>query len=407
MKRWAWIFPGTLSFLALLVACEESTSGADFVAVLPDAGADVVTVDSGSSSNPDSGDSPKVDAGKPPEVSACVTCAATNCATQLDACGPPCLEALACAEACDNNPCRERCLRGASSTAATEFKRCYAPACGDSCSELQALSTGIGLYTKVLCTAYSICSPGNMAFAYGDQAGCVAQLNAYYLISSFLPGSGVSLTTLEACAAQESGTNCFDVNSSRAGLTCQIQGTKAIGEPCMEDSQCESSFCPGPDRACAVCKIVPGLGDPCDQGRCGNGLVCGASNTCVNTAAIGASCNASAICEVGNCVAGTCQARQGSGAPCDTTLRCNSAQGLTCSSGKCIPYTVSKPGESCTQVAGSYKFCQNNTACIAGTCDALPKIGEPCDATTGPFCAFPNTCRDGKCVGFVFPYPCE
>lgn len=390
-----------LGLLALIVACEESTSGADVVAVLRDAGVDATT-DAGASTVDGGGTD-----GGGTSVPACVACAATQCATELEACGDACLGALACAEACDTALCRERCLRGASSTLATDFKHCYFQSCIDPCPDVKALLTGIGAYAKIHCAAFQLCAPGALPFRYGDQAGCEQQFKAYFYLSAMLPGSGVSLTTLEACAAQETAMTCADFNSSRIGLACQIQGTKAIDEPCEEDSQCESSFCPGPDRACAKCRPIPGYGDPCEQGRCGSGLVCGASNTCVGSSAIGAPCDATSICELGNCVAGTCQAPGGLGATCDASLGCDFARGLTCSAGKCVQFTAGKPGDSCAPVAGQIRTCQGRAGCSGGACKAPPKIDEACDDTNGPYCTWPNTCRDGKCAGFVFPYPCE
>jgi hypothetical protein len=405
MKRWSWLLP-TILLLALVVACEESTSGADVVAVRADAGTDA-SVDAGTPEPDAGGDASEPDA-SPPPASACLTCAATMCEPELDACGDSCLRALGCAEACDTPVCRERCLRSASSTPATDFKRCYLASCSDSCAALQALATGITLYARIHCAAYAFCAPGALPFYYGDQDGCEAQYRAFYALASMLPGSGVSATTLAACAAQETGMTCGDFLSSRAGLTCQIQGRKVLNEPCQEDSQCESSFCPGPDRACSTCQLVPGFGDPCAEGRCGSGLVCGAADTCVSSAALGTPCNANAICEVGNCVAGTCQVPQQLGESCDNTSRfCDFAHGLTCSSGTCVRFTAGKPGESCTPISGQIRTCQDRAGCSGGTCKAPPAIGESCDDTNGPYCTWPNTCRDGKCVGFVFPYPCE
>jgi hypothetical protein len=403
MKRMTWLVPA-IGLVAFVVACEESTSGADVVAVLPDAGTDA-SVDSGPIER-DSG-SPELDAATP-VVSACVACAASKCANELEACGDSCLRALACAEACDTPVCRERCIRAASSTLAATFKRCYFPACADSCADLQSLATGIGVYARVHCAGLAFCAPGSLELDFGDQAGCEAQYRAYYVLSAMLPGSGISATTLAACAAQESGLTCGDFLSSRVGLGCQIQGTKAVNEPCQEDSQCESSFCPGPTRGCGTCQLVPGFGDACQQGRCGPGLVCGASDTCVASAALGTPCSASAICEIGNCVAGTCQPRQQLGASCDnTSLFCDFAHALTCSSGKCVTFTIGKEGETCAAAPGQIRGCQNNAGCSGGVCKAPPAIGESCDDTHGPSCTPPQVCRDGTCVGFVFPYSCE
>lgn len=193
----------------------------------------------------------------------------------------------------------------------------------------------------------------------------------------------------------------------------------------------------------------PELGEPCDEGNCGEGLVCNEDEICVGDLAF-AGCVADADCadglscaieegaDEGMCIGGLgfeCDP-EAEGAECGPGLLCEQglckgdvafagcadgdcAAGLMCRDGTCIdPVGLAcvnnpdcGPGMRCLQV-GAERICLRETGqvcqgrfecasltCQDGTCVSLA-LGAPC--TDALQCAS-GICRNGSCSN---PIPC-
>jgi hypothetical protein len=227
--------------------------------------------------------------------------------------------------------------------------------------------------------------------------------------------------------SQESCTDYFDNNVPNA---CVPQaGPIKIGETCIANGQCTSSYCAIPTGTqCGKCQAQPKVGDSCADLDCGfNGLVCSsATQTCIQPATDGGSCT-----DVNGCVAGEdCLGLDAGGNPgncmpkviragftCDprrlTAPSCYSRLGLFCADKYCHHTEVVDAGSDCGDVDAGLAacptgesscivsdqiVCSSGDACIEGstnaaTCVSSVNAGQTCDTVAGPSCAPGNgTC---------------
>jgi hypothetical protein len=118
-----------------------------------------------------------------------------------------------------------------------------------------------------------------------------------------LPGSGITIAALQACASALSVSSCQGslynpslTNESLIGLVtsmrtaggggssgggCDFRGSLLDGAPCNEDFQCASGSCQGarrfgnnPAPTCGTCVRVAALGQSCAGGFCGPDATC-------------------------------------------------------------------------------------------------------------------------------------
>ena len=378
-------------FVLAAAACEDSTSGADRVRAVEDAGEAGAVVDASvvDASRPDA---------RPP--SACVTCANAKASEELSRCGEACDSAMACAANCVTVDCESRCLRNAATLDATRFKVKLANECRKECTSIFDLVAGAQDYGAAICERTTTCSPALFPYRFPDASTCPLTSGARFVWSALLPGSGVSGTLLRACAGAVASTDCSDFLGAQVDLACQLRGMRLAGESCLSDAQCETGFCPSVDGKCATCALAPSEGAECAGNRCAPGLRCTTGGKCVRTARVGDACTARPCEPPATCQSGTCAAPAAvAGATCGTgTPGCDNDNGWICPSTgpqPCAPFVAVGPGASCGLSAGTYRLCHHGLAC-ASTCPPLPKTGDAC--TTDVNCTTPDRCIGAKCT---------
>lgn len=206
----------------------------------------------------------------------------------------------------------------------------------------------------------------------------------------FAPGSTRTVESLLACADEVTALSCEDHQAANYPA-CVSAGTKAIGEPCVYNSQCASLLCKVAD-ACGVCVRPVGAGEDCS----GTDVGCGANLLCRNGV-----CDLLASSDIHDW-----------GEPCADFTECDQLNG------HCNQQTG-----VCEQYPGEGESCEALNACQAAfyckgpdkLCTVLPKLGEPCGddvRSSWPACASGLACTvwevsDGVSGTCVEPYDVE
>ncbi len=203
-----------------------------------------------------------------------------------------------------------------------------------------------------------------------------------------------------SCAALDNGLPSAFV-SVAAKCESVVTGTLPEGQACAHQSACVSRWCK-PDAAkpgCpGTCTARLGKDAACDtQQPCTTGLVCrGGKCSDKLEGADGDACGSEAPCAAGlQCgESGKCGAAPGLGEACG---QAQCAKGLTCDqvAGKCV--TAKKAGESCTAGPLGTSDCEAPLACNAGKCGAPKKIGEQCTDAKECF-GIDAECKGGTCT---------
>lgn len=270
-----------------------------------------------------------------------------------------------------------------------------------------------------------------------------------------LPGSGVTATSLEACASAVKSLGC-----GPGYLTipeCSFRGSLPVGAPCNDGAQCASGSCPIPIASgadggttappCGTCAMTVPLGQACRSGdTCAYGSTCAAADggfacTAISFGDPGAMCDGiAAQCKTGascNLAMQTCVSPGGEGAPCVVSQDCagsfscsgsgdagptcrppaaagepcavdgDCASGLGCSlpSFTCAPIAWASPGEACGNIVRCMVgICPLGSATMdgspvtGGTCPSVVTDGQPCvrgDQTHT--CDTFSSCTNGEC----------
>jgi len=120
------------------------------------------------------------------------------------------------------------------------------------------------------------------------------------------------------------------------------------GQPCDLGERCdEGLYCSG---TAELCVRLPGLGAPCPDRTCAEGLRCqGAQEeVCEATTPDGGACMGHAECASGNCPAGRCAQPGGVGESCVNNLPC--AAGLDCVEAVCTGEVLAGDGGFCSSL---------------------------------------------------------
>jgi hypothetical protein len=146
--------------------------------------------------------------------------------------------------------------------------------------------------------------------------------------------------------------------------------------------------------ACGRCGRLPGVGQPCVEGAyCAEGLTCNGAGTCTMAGGLRAPCSVTQPCRPAlACLGGTCQARQGAGAPCLDDSHCNVLGGVACNAdiGQCVNVTLS-PNACRVNPDGSFVLCAGSARCVGGGCIPPAAMGGAC-ADDGAACMWPHYC---------------
>ena len=270
-----------------------------------------------------------------------------------------------------------------------------------------------------------------------------------------LPGSGITASSLDACAAAVASLGCGP--GYLAIPECSFQGSLPDGSSCNDASQCQSGVCPIPIETprdggaspppCGTCASTIAAGQPCATGDicalgtlcapsgggfactpitygdvgatcdglaadCRTGLTCDlAMQQCAAPGEEGAPCVSSAACAASlSCFTGpdgtsACRSPAAEGGPCADDADC--AQGLGCAvpGFECAPITWASPGDSCGGVVHCVVgLCPIGAASMdgspvtGGTCPAVLEDGAPCfPADPAHTCDTFSTCTNGAC----------
>jgi hypothetical protein len=243
----------------------------------------------------------------------------------------------------------------------------------------------------------------------GDLATCVQVHHDMCMAELASDGTGKSPDIAHECAGALPTMSCQSWLQGAMPSACTPSGTLDDGEGCAFDTQCSGGFCSvSAGDSCGTCAELPAAGDPCFDAGCGPNMTCAADGTCEPFVAVGGACDKTkhgcapnSWCVIASgAQSGTCQASgMELGAPCDskkhTAPGCDFNDGLYCSATtqKCVAIDYAEPGAACgpSDHSGSSTWCLAAN-CIASTCVALAKDGEPCDLDSGLNCVSPERC---------------
>lgn len=267
------------------------------------------------------------------------------------------------------------------------FALVLASACGDSggsgggSSEPGSCSS----QAKALCEKTDDCSRPTLQYAYGDLKTCIERVTIDCEADVAAPGSNTTPADLKACASALAKESCEDWAQAGRRPACSVPGSRADGEPCGTDTQCQSTRCAiEPGATCGTCMPLMGEGEPCtDVAACGSGLLC---------------------------AGGVCMTPQDPAPPlalgeaCDPLAdQCDRLQLQICypQTNVCTQIPIAGLGETCGLVNGSdYVSCSLNLTCTggfseAGTCVAKAADGESCVSAS---CVSPAQCINEICA---------
>ncbi len=248
------------------------------------------------------------------------------------------------------------------------------------------------------------CSENTFLSVYGDMHLCESTYAETCEIDARAPGSGMTPTSIDACAHAES-SDCAQILGDPA-LECTPPGTRADGDPCARGAQCRGRLCAMENRGdrCGRCAVLPRENEPCYRGAvCSAGLACW-DHVCKPKARLGEACAGFLTCEMGlDCVKRRCSAHAKRGEACDflATEAPNCDDGATCVDGRCVAEKLAQAGSPC----GQEITCIGGTYCsIHDGCRPEAHEGERCNHEEGPYCMAPAVCVDSKCRT---PHPAE
>ena len=200
---------------------------------------------------------------------------------------------------------------------------------------------------------------------------------------------GVAAARCHAALAQVGcDATARDARTLPAACARVFAGTVPLGGRCTLDEACVSGACDAPACAPSTCcagvceervTALP-LGAACDATHaCVDDITCGEAGRCEPRALAGEPCRAEAACAFGlACIgatelqAGTCRALPAIGEPCPYG-RCAEV-GATCAQGTCAPLGLG--GAPCTSGAACSPFLHCDLATRA--CADLPGLGARC-----------------------------
>lgn len=183
----------------------------------------------------------------------------------------------------------------------------------------------------------------------------------------FADGSTRTLQGIEACTEEHRHMSCALLPD---GPSCATPGTRLPGAPCQFGTQCSSTVCRAQPGQCGVCATPALTGDPCADPN--------------------VECPSTDVCLEGVCT--RAQARDPKpklfdvGMECTDTAQCLfgllcDAVTMTTGRGTCQP--LPKPGQPCRYEPGAVRPSCAGACDQAGTCQPLPTLDQVCDPNYG------------------------
>ncbi len=263
-------------------------------------------------------------------------------------------------------------------------------------------------YAATYCSALSECAPRRITRDYEDEENCVDVLSARCASEE---ERGFPIADMAGCIETLNAGDCDDVLSDLSGACKHERGSKAAGEPCIDNGECNSGICRFSGTQCGECTEVAALGDPCDV----SGLSCTAPGlTCdyeaeecaaIEIVGVGEVCDGSSVvlCEPNLvCSGGECAETLQEGDDCSLDPnRCDPRRELNCTDNECVPFVVMNLGDAC---GADWPFprCSDYAYCDPEMLECVPRHGlnEDCadDPVAGSTCLPGMSCVDGTCV---------
>jgi hypothetical protein len=291
-------------------------------------------------------------------------------------------------------------------------------ACSSSQDSGPTTDTACSSFAATLCATTQMCNAAAVTIAFGSVDDCKARLVASCTAAASAPSTGITPAKIQSCADAEKSLACSEYYKTGISTVCQpITGSLANGSPCLDDAQCQTSFCTkAANTLCGTCAAPPAAGAPCANGKCPNGLRCNASDVCAAAATSGQKCTGSADCEGDlTCNVGLCGKPAQNGEACslqgDTAAACDPLAALWCNtvSKKCEPYKIAAAGAACglDTTTGGLTTCDATAYCqvvdaktFKGTCVARTPDGAACKMDAlggGASCQALAVCDNGVC----------
>jgi hypothetical protein len=289
-------------------------------------------------------------------------------------------------------------------------------ACGGSTSSVSSVSAQQACtdVAAAVCTAVNGCSSFLVQLQYGDVGTCQTRFQATCVTALAANGTGMTASTMDACAKAVAGESCADIVSNNPPSACHaVMGQLANGTACGDPSQCQSAYCNrGTDGTCGACGMRVSGGACHRDEDCDYGQLCvtatGATpagteqGACVAPGGSGATCDGPHPCnKTLACKNGTCAAPDEAGAACipgnqaNPFGSCDVLKGLLCYQLKCVALGVAAAGQPCGTINNGYTACAAAGTCNGGTCTAAANDGASCGAMNR--CQPPAQCSGGVC----------
>jgi len=212
---------------------------------------------------------------------------------------------------------------------------------------------------------------------------------------------------IDETAKQSCDLTTDDAHLGLKSCAEMYRGTREGGEECAFESECVSGTCNVPadcgGNGCCNGTCRPAQkpssvdGDCAKTSDCERGLVCSKDLKCTAQGSDGANCKSDPECSTGfACVgatlntAGTCRALPHLGEPCPYQ-RC-SDENLRCDSNSHTCVAAGLPGDSCPTLTECSAAMECNSS--THTCRELPTLGMPCMLS----CGGDAFCSDGMCI---------
>jgi hypothetical protein len=289
---------------------------------------------------------------------------------------------------------------------------------------------GAGSSATEACIEYFVASAVRLAECSGNTPSPLELLHwtseLYCPDALFASGSTRTPEGLITCAQ---AWRTFPCEALAAGEVpdCTTPGTRAPGETCIHDAQCDQLLCAAATTGeCGVCQARAAAGEPCGMGvACERGhacqrdpalpsAVCVPSPTFELPAQVGEACGGStrcvndAYCDGSNPNGGGFCVALEIGSPCaQRDFICGME--LYCANVDETCRAFPGVGEQCGRATDSTSACAPGTECVGGTCELamVAPPGEPCGELG---CGEGNQCRcldpacsEPRCVVFGLP----
>jgi len=300
------------------------------------------------------------------------------CAGGAGACLPVPGGVLLCrALALEGAPCEPgTCARGL----ACASGRCAAPAAeGASCVSISGCRDGLRCVAGA-CRTSRVAEGG----ACTETAACAFGLSC----------EGGRCAAPRSTMCTEAGSGCPSLSVCRTTMESRCIPPLDAGGRCDTGAFCGPGLYCDFDAAPAVCRVFPGVGEPCPIGLCRGDAWCTPSGRCDPLGMRGELCvtdtGGDGCAEGLSCASGLCGDPPALGQPCGAFAEC--AAGLACQPdgmGRLVCATPGPIGDGCDLSIGTNGGCADTTYCDPATSVCQPRL-----PASGP-CDFDTQCQDG------------